>query len=67
MTHVKRITLIVKLNLKLNNKSSLFDYNDACILVSRTITVVGRGAGDVARVTDRRNKQAIFKNRAQLK
>ena len=42
-------------------KSSLCDYSDAYIRLSGTITVVGGGADDAARVTDRNNKQAIFK------
>ena len=43
-------------------KSSLCDCSDAYILVSGTITVVGALADDAARVADRSNKQAIFKN-----
>ena len=43
-------------------KSSLYDYSDAYILVSGTITVVGGGVGNAARATDRNNKQAILKN-----
>ena len=40
MTHVKRITSIVKLNLKSSMlKSSLCDCNYACILVKRTISI----------------------------
>ena len=43
-------------------KSGLCDYNDAYILVSGTITVVGAGANAATIATDRNNKQAILKN-----
>ena len=43
-------------------KSSLCDYSDACILVSKSITFVGAGAGNAAIDVDRKNKQAIFKH-----
>ena len=36
--------------------SSLCDFNDAYILLSGTITVVGVGADDAARAADRNNK-----------
>ena len=41
-------------------KSSLCDYSDAHILVSRTITVVRAGADNATRARDRNNKQPIF-------
>ena len=47
-------------------KSSLCDYSDAYILVSGIITVVGGGADDAGRATDRNNKQAKFKNCVQF-
>ena len=43
-------------------KSSLCDYNDAYILVKRTITITGAGADPAARQADERNKGIIFKN-----
>ena len=43
-------------------KSSLYDYSNAYILVSATITVAGAGGNDVAITADINNKQAIFKN-----
>ena len=43
-------------------KSSLCDYSDAYILVKGTITIIGRGANDVARQADERNKGVSFKN-----
>ena len=64
MTHVERITLIVKLNLKL--QSSLYDYSDAFILVSGTITIDGAGADDAAKQLDEINKGVIFKNFASF-
>ena len=42
-------------------KSSLCDYNDACILVKGTAMVFGQGA-DTAAIAAERNKQVIFKN-----
>ena len=44
------------------HKSSLCNYSDTYILVSRTIAVVGVGADAAARATNRDDKQAIFKN-----
>ena len=41
-------------------KSSLCNYSDAYILVSRTITIVGTGAEDAAEAANRINKQAIL-------
>ena len=43
-------------------KSSLCDYSDAYILVKGTITIIVRGANDVARQADERNKGVSFKN-----
>ena len=43
-------------------KSSLFDYNNAYILVKRKITVVGAATDNTARAVERNNKQVIFKN-----
>ena len=43
-------------------KSSLWDYSDAYILVSGTITIDGAGADDAAKPLDERNKGVIFKN-----
>ena len=43
-------------------KTSLCDYSDACILVSRTITIDGEGADDAAERLDEKEKGVIFKN-----
>ena len=43
-------------------RSNLRDYDDAYIIVSRTITVTGEGDNDVAKRADKRNKEVIFKN-----
>ena len=43
-------------------KSSLCDYNDAYILVSKTLTIDRAGADDAAIRLDERNKRVIFKN-----
>ena len=43
-------------------KSSLCDYNDAYILVSKTLTIDRAGAGDAAIRLDEINKRVIFKN-----
>ena len=43
-------------------RSSLYDYSDAYILVSGTITVTGAGADDATKWLDERNKRVIFKN-----
>ena len=43
-------------------KSSLCGYSDAYILVRGTITAVGAGTDDEAKVAYRNNKQVIFKN-----
>ena len=59
MTHVERITLIAILNLKISMlKSSLYDYSDAYILVTETITVAPQ-AGDNS---NNGNKETVFKN-----
>ena len=42
-------------------RSNLFDYCDAYILVSGTITFDGKGDSDVAKWSDERNKPVIFK------
>ena len=47
-------------------KSSLFDYNDACIHASGTITVTGAGDNDVPKRPDERIKEVIFKNFASF-
>ena len=44
-------------------RTSFWDYSDAYILVSRTITITGTGNDDAAaRRLDERNKGVIFKN-----
>ena len=43
-------------------KSSLFDYSDAYILVTGTITINGAGADAAARQADERDKGVAFKN-----
>ena len=43
-------------------RSSLWDYSDAYVLVSRTITITGAENDDAARRLDERNKGVIFKN-----
>ena len=43
-------------------RPKLCDYSDAYILVSRTITITGAEADDVAKLADERNKGVIFKN-----
>ena len=43
-------------------KSSFFDYSDAYILVSGTITIYGAEADDAAKRTDERNKGVTLKN-----
>ena len=43
-------------------KSSLCNYSDAYILVSRSITAAGAGATDATITGDRNNKQVKFKN-----
>ena len=54
MTHVQRITLILR--------SSVCNYSDPDILVSRAITVTGAGDDDAARRLDEVNKGVIVKN-----
>ena len=46
-------------------KSSLCDYSNACIPVKETVTVFGIGTTEASRVTDREDKQAIFKTCAE--
>ena len=43
-------------------RSSLCDYSNAYIIVSRTVTITGAGADDAAKRLDERNKGVIFKN-----
>ena len=43
-------------------RSSLWDYSDAYVLVSGTITITGAENDDAARRLDERNKGVIFKN-----
>ena len=43
-------------------KSSLCDYSDAYILLSRTITITGEKDYTAARQADERNEEIIFKN-----
>ena len=43
-------------------KSSLGDYSDAYVLAKEIITVVGAGADNAGRATDRNKKKAIFKD-----
>ena len=63
MMHVERITLIVKLNLKLqcqvkhDFKSSLCDYSDSCTLVSGTITFEQQAGDKPVNI----NKEVVFK------
>ena len=45
-------------------KSSLFNYSDAYILVSGTITITGAGVDDAAKRLDERDKGVILKNYA---
>ena len=53
---------IVKLDLKLHLKSSLYDYSDPYILVKGRITITSEGADAAAIQADERNKEVIFKN-----
>ena len=53
---------IVKLDLKLHLKSSLYDYSDPYILVKGRITITSEGADAAAIQADERNKGVIFKN-----
>ena len=46
--------------------SSLRDYSDACILVNRTVTIIGDGAEDNAKRLDERYKGELFKNCASF-
>ena len=41
-------------------RSSLFDYGDADIFISETITITGVGADDAAKRLDEINKEVIF-------
>ena len=43
-------------------RSSLYNHNDAYILVSGTITITGAEADNEAKRLDERNKGVIFKN-----
>ena len=43
-------------------KSKLCNYSDACILVKRTITVIGQGANCAAIVADRNSDKKICTN-----
>ena len=43
-------------------KLRLCDYSHAFILVTGTITIPGRGAGQAAKHTDERNKRKIYEN-----
>ena len=43
-------------------RSSLYDYSDAYILSSKTITITGAGADDTAKQLDKINKGVIFKS-----
>ena len=45
-------------------RSSLYDYSDAYILVSGTLTIIGAGTDDAAKRIDERNKRVKFKNNA---
>ena len=62
MNHKKRITKIIKLDLKLSMlRSSLCDHSDAYIIVKETITVANTASQDAAQnVGDK--KKVIFKN-----
>ena len=66
MTYVECITPLVKLNLKLQCRSSLCDYSDAYILVSGAIVITGAGGDDAAKRADERNKGVLYKNCAPL-
>ena len=48
------------------SRSSLYDYSDAYILVSGTVTLTGAGADDTAKQLDKRNKVVTFKNSAPV-
>ena len=64
MMHVELITLVVKLNLKLqclvkhDFKSSLCDYSDSYTLVSGTITVEQQAGDKPVNI----NKEVVFKS-----
>ena len=45
-------------------RSSLCDYSDACILVSRTTKITGEGDDDAAKQLNEINKRVIFKKGA---
>ena len=65
MSPEKRQQIINEVRFKLKAamlKLSLCDYNDAYILVKRTVTVVRQGADVAAIAADRNIKQVIFKN-----
>ena len=55
--HIEGITLILKLNLKLQS-----DHSDVYVLLSRSITVTGAVADDVAEWLDEKNKGVICKD-----
>ena len=42
--------------------SSLCDYSDGYILVKETITITGRGADEIAKQADERDKKVTFEN-----
>ena len=43
-------------------KSSLYDYNNAYILIKGTMTITGAGTNAAARQADERNKRVMFTN-----
>ena len=43
-------------------RSSLCDHSESYILVSETITIIGKGDNDAAKRLDERNKRLIFRN-----
>ena len=43
-------------------KQSLCNCNDAYIFVNETITIIGEGSNDDAKLMDERNKGVMFKN-----
>ena len=61
MTHVERITPIIKLKTSIL-KSSLCDHSDEYILDGGTVTITGARANYVAKRADEREKEVIFKN-----
>ena len=63
MTHVERITPIVKIKFKtLMLNSSLCDYSDAYILVRGTISVASASPPPPAANSNNNDEEVVFKN-----